>query len=109
MFHKNSIYTHTHTHTYKRVRYLSSKSLLRRAQWEELLNYCVSRQRRFNEGGKRRASETHNFTKDGANSGASITLVPGMASPLGLPVNFVADKAAALRSASGVSIGLEVV
>lgn len=52
MFHKNSIYTHTHTHTYKRVRYLSSKSLLRRAQWEELLNYCVSRQRRFNEGGK---------------------------------------------------------
>lgn len=28
-----------------------------------------------------------------------------MASPLGLPVNFVADKAAALRSASGASVG----
>lgn len=38
---------HTHTH----LRYLSSKSLLPRAQWEELLNYSVSRQRRFNEGG----------------------------------------------------------
>lgn len=47
----SSIFIHPHTHTHTQVRYLSSKSLLRRAQWEELLNYSVSRQRRFNEGG----------------------------------------------------------
>lgn len=91
------------------MRYLSSKSLLRRAQWEELLNYCVSRQRRFNEGGNEERRRRIILRRVGANSGASITLVPGVASPLGLPVNFVADKAAALRSASGASIGLEVV
>lgn len=73
---------------------LNSKSLVRSAQWQELLNFLYLGNIDLTRG-KWRASERHNFANGGANSGASITLVPGTSAPLGMLVNFVADKATA--------------